>query len=441
MPEAPRPFRPRVPAPAVPAEAVREQLGRVRRRANLYAAQKTAYLAGAALLLGLSTLVGLAFLLSRTEFALAVWALLLGLGLLGGRLLATARRDWIPRREAARSIDRRAALEERLSTLDANPGSRSRLRGTLVRQNLALLPRWEPAVLVPRAVPRTVWVFLLAIVASFFILRWGGDAVAAREAAGRAARAEAGKGEPQAIGGAAFGGPEELSGDSELMALLTSLPDQIREAILGKAAGPGRGGEMLARLPEGAIPPGGEMRPGEGGAGEPIDPSSLPPSSGKGAGEGEKARTGEGTTRRPGDTTQGEAVRGDRPKELPRVESGKPREGEAGEDARAGQGGGRAAGAGSGGEAGSLYGPPETDRRAPERFELDLAGRGAEGADTKEGGDDDTGRPTARLAAEQRLDDAIRRAQVPPEYEGIVQRMFSRADPETTGAGTSLGAR
>jgi len=34
--------------------------------------------------------------------------------------------------------------------------------------------------------------------------------------------------------------------------------------------------------------------------------------------------------------------------------------------------------------------------------------------------------PPPRLAEDQRLDDAIRRAQVPVEYEKIVQRLFNR---------------
>jgi hypothetical protein len=36
--------------------------------------------------------------------------------------------------------------------------------------------------------------------------------------------------------------------------------------------------------------------------------------------------------------------------------------------------------------------------------------------------------PSSRLSEDQRLDDAVRRAQVPVEYEAIVQRIFNRGD-------------
>ncbi|MGH7818963.1 MAG: hypothetical protein ACREQ9_04245, partial [Candidatus Binatia bacterium] len=85
------------------------------------------------------------------------------------------------------------------------------------------------------------------------------------------------------------------------------------------------------------------------------------------------------------------------------------------------------------------FGSREGGLRATGSFDLDLAGQRVEGRNR--GGEDEPAgaRPAADVTANQHLDDAIRRAQVPPEYEQIIQRMFSRADGAVEGA--DLGAR
>src|SRR5207249_11658061 len=59
---------------------------------------------------------------------------------------------------------------------------------------------------------------------------------------------------------------------------------------------------------------------------------------------------------------------------------------------------------------------------APER------GRGSEVEDKDEGGISEKSGKT--LSQRQSLDDAIRKAQIPPEYEEIVKRLFSRGESQ-----------
>ena len=95
-------------------------------------------------------------------------------------------------------------------------------------------------------------------------------------------------------------------------------------------------------------------------------------------------------------------------------------------------GGGPGAGAGS--AAGGLYGDKAGEARPDGIFALDLDAERGDGGDEGDGSEGD--RPASPLANEQRIDDAVRRAQVPADYEKIVQRLFSRGD-----AGEAPGAR
>jgi hypothetical protein len=83
-------------------------------------------------------------------------------------------------------------------------------------------------------------------------------------------------------------------------------------------------------------------------------------------------------------------------------------------------------------------GPPDAEGKATGSFPLDLTGARSQMSGSEEGDADFSARPASDLAADQRLDDAIRRAQVPPEYEQIIQRIFSHAD---TTEESELGTR
>ena len=108
------------------------------------------------------------------------------------------------------------------------------------------------------------------------------------------------------------------------------------------------------------------------------------------------------------------------------MESGRAKNPAHAPQAKAGGSGNGGAGAGSGGDREGLYGERQASGKATGSFALDLdAMRSAQPA--KEGENDSpTSAPSSRLADDQRLDDAIRRAQVPVEYEKIVERIFNR---------------
>jgi hypothetical protein len=95
---------------------------------------------------------------------------------------------------------------------------------------------------------------------------------------------------------------------------------------------------------------------------------------------------------------------------------------------------GKGSGAGGGGPgAGSgtdprLFGSEAAPRPGESTFllALDVSRSRSGGVETEEGGARLIEKAEGRLSQRQSLDDAIRKAQVPPEYEEIVKRLFSR---------------
>jgi hypothetical protein len=92
-------------------------------------------------------------------------------------------------------------------------------------------------------------------------------------------------------------------------------------------------------------------------------------------------------------------------------------------DGGSGSGG---AGAGSGSDKDGLFGERQEPGKTTGSFALNLEALRS-GEPSRDGQDDSAAPPVSRLAEDQRLDDAVRRAQVPVEYEAIVQRLFNRA--------------
>lgn len=91
--------------------------------------------------------------------------------------------------------------------------------------------------------------------------------------------------------------------------------------------------------------------------------------------------------------------------------------------------GGRGAGAGSGTDP-NLFGNPANLGTKSNTFNLSLDStyeltRGGEGEPAKYEGELPPRKSRRRLSHQQSLDDAIRKAQIPPEYEAIVKRLFS----------------
>jgi hypothetical protein len=438
----PRPFRPRAETAADPVESslatVRTQLRRLRVRANVVAAQSAAYELLAVVLALFAVTVLFALALRPFAFAVAIWTIAVLLLFAAFAIARDLRKRWISRRDAAVAVDHRVRLEDRLATLAASGPAerRSPLWTLLLRQNVTLLPRWEPVAVVPRVVPATALLLLASLLFFLGILRWSGIGLGRP----RLAAATAGSAGEQPTGdGPEVEGP---SGETPGAApsLVASLPEKLREAILrsaGRLPKGGLAGKGAPRGPAGAAVEG-TVTDGQPTGGTPSKArSSRPGAAGSGDGESlaqgseRKANAGAGAAGKgssPGRELASQPMVGDAPKPLPPVESGKARAGGEKEKlARAGAGrGGGGSGAGSGGDAAGLYGPRAAGDQPGGFFPLDLAAESAQ-----QGNDPDEAppsRPSTQLSNDQRLDDTIRRAQVPPEYERIVQRLYSRPE-------------
>jgi hypothetical protein len=421
------------PLPSMPASSneaatlVERQLGRVRRRRNAFLLQRALYetlALGAAFGIGL---VGLAFVLAPLPYAIVAWSTTAaGIAFLV-HVARRTRAGWLGA-DAPVVVDRAAALDARLATFVAFASRpiTSRLWPLLVRQNVEALERWSPERITPRAMPRTFWlalVSLAALAATFLVVlpegASDGGFLPRPEGAG-APPEEPRLGElpPGSDGESALKGPLV-----DWSAFLASLPEQIREEILRRAR----------RAPPNTEPPPGSKPAGRGLAKSAAAGGANP--SGEDA-KGE-ARAGQGTS----DATDLPPPPMEvAPRDRPRLDEGAPPPEPAakgdglkmlgGDPDQPGLGaspgaGGPGAGSGSGGAEG-LFGAAEESGGASGVFSLDLEAERGEGGAGEE--DEDASRPASPLAAEQRLDDAIRRAKVPAAYEKIVERLFRRPD-------------
>lgn len=155
---------------------IERQLRSVRRRRNLVTVQQVLYLWGGLGALAGALLVLAALRVEAQAFDLAFWAAVAALGLgLAGAIHHLWRR-WLSLGTAIHWTDRNGGLEDRLATLVAHRScpQPTRLASLVVNQLFTLRHRWQPKVLVPRQVPRTVYFFLaslLALLATAFIER------------------------------------------------------------------------------------------------------------------------------------------------------------------------------------------------------------------------------------------------------------------------------
>jgi hypothetical protein len=436
MQDAALPFRPRVASPADRALAsISAQTLGVRRRSNRFVVQGALFTGGGALLLTFALLVGLAFLLSETSYALGSWALLFSLVVVLVVSLRNARRAWMPKSDAALRIDRRAELQDRLATLASAPvaARRSQLWDVLLHENLGLLPRWEPRRLQPRAMPRSGWFFLASFVVAL---------LAARELPGRGPQGVVPSGAVGDDSTPPTESPEDetLPGDGASApgwSLWSDLPEDLRQAILGSRATRNYPGNIPQKTQPLDRERGGPAIAGSRMAsnGGPVRSAPAEPDAARFAGQGKAGKqppAAPGTGRESLNPGQAGAppIRGDALKTLDGIESGRPRNSASTSRAPAakntGSSGSGGAGAGSGADKDGLFGERQEPGKATGSFALNLEAMRSSDS-SKEGEDDSpTALPANRLAEDQRLDDAVRRAQVPAEYETIVQRLFNR---------------
>jgi len=157
---------------------VEERLQALRRRLNLTTAQHGFYIASSVLVAIIAVLVFTGLHASPQTFRILAWAgLALALSVAMAAVLYTRRR-WLDTEAVARLADEHAQLTDRLATLtDLRLRPRpSRLAPVLVAQTLALGEQWQPRHIAPRVVPRS---FLL-LVASLLALT--GTALTERDA-------------------------------------------------------------------------------------------------------------------------------------------------------------------------------------------------------------------------------------------------------------------
>ncbi len=432
MHDAALPFRPRVSSPVDRALAsIEAQTLGVRRRVNRFVLERVLFVAGGALLFAFALLVGLAFVSSRTQFALAVWGVLSLLAFVVSASLRKARRAWMPKGGVALRIDRQADLQDRLATLAAARAQarRSKLWDVLLHENLGLLPRWEPRRLQPRATPRSVWFFVLAVVLALLASQelprrsnGGGAPLGAAEEAAA----------PEAEGADEEGAPPDGSG-APTWSLWSDLPEDLRQAIRGARASRNYAGNIPEKTQPLDRERGGPAIAGRRMAsnGGPVRSAPADADAARFAGQGDAGMPpppSTGTGRE--SESPGRAVRGDAPKPLQGIESGRARNSasltrapRAKKDGGSGSGG---AGAGSGSDRDGLFGERQEPSKGTGAFALNLDALRS-GEPSTDGQDDPPALPASRLAEDQRLDDAVRRAQVPVEYEAIVQRLFNRA--------------
>ncbi|MFQ5667215.1 MAG: hypothetical protein ACE5I7_12385 [Candidatus Binatia bacterium] len=444
-----------MPAVTLGLAEVEERLRALRRRLNVLTLVRVGAVVLSAVVVVATALVILALRASAQTFRVATWtgALLSVAIAMGGAL--RLRRRWLDLQAVAFLADRRGGLRDRLATLVDLRRRPSRLAPILVGQTLAMGAQWRPERVAPRQLGRPLFALiasLLALASTAFLGRPappsapGAVAVAdeSRSAegaalpevplgsSGRAAgdRDAPGGGLPSpanllpqgvpAAGGSAF--PE--AGGRRPKGLLAALPDRLQKAIRrafhGRAVGrphqraalsPRRGGEATAQRGSGKDKRDGRRRSPFGAA-----KAGLQRRAHRGAGTGRHWQPGRQAGRHGGQPNGPAAPERNRAGASQAAGSGSSPGGLLQRNARV---------AAAGQQGGpktfkltitSFLRAVERKGNRPGQRRKQTGGTGALGS----------GRPTrAILNRRQLADDVLRKAEIPPEYEDIVRRVYS----------------
>ena len=285
----------------------------------------------------------------------------------------------------------------------------------------------------PRMLPRSVWFFVGALGLASLVL-WRLPDVSSAKPVDRSAREHR---PPAAEPVPDEQAPEDADrGDDEADSRWAALPEALRQAILGVQSSRNYAGAIPRKTLPVEDDKGGPAivgsRIGNDGptrsvparpdtmrlAGHPQAPrNSLPPPN---------ARAIPDEAGRPSAPAHGDAPKAFSPDATKLHEQLAK---SLGKGSPTGVGGG-SPGAGTGGDKSGLFGERQARGTAAGSFALDLDAL-LGGRPDQNGEDEDSGlRPQTELSADQRLDDAVRRAQVPTAYEKIVQRIFSRGSDD-----------
>jgi hypothetical protein len=455
-----------MPAITLGLAEIEERLRALRRRLNTVTVLHAVGVSLSILFLVAAGLVAVGLRGDGPAFRVATW---LAIGIAAATLAAcaiVARRRWVDTSGAATLADQRGQLTDRLTTLvDLRRRPRpSRLAPVLIAQTLALGERWRPQRIVPRRVPRSLLLALLSLLVLTAApllspppppapapkdqtsppppalveppqpapghARTGEDAAdASLTSSGPQApesNAAATAGEPQT--GPMQAAPQApVPGQRPADTQLAMLPDRLRQAIRstlhadqadqGHATGTDAPGRPSDDRPAAATDEGAATAPAGSPAQRPGEAARSAPD-----------RQG-GTHNRRGDTQAGG--------QSPQAQRG------SGDQSQSGS----APNAGTGSSPENLLGARpvagESERGAAATFKLTITSflrsaeeknaaphqRGQRGAGA--GAAPDTAGGVPALNEQQLRDDALRKAEIPAEYEDIVRRVYSaRGLPE-----------
>ena len=432
---------------------IERQLDRVRRRRNLVELQRALYLLIALAASAAALLVVFALATSSRLFAVMTGSVAAAALASGALILVETRRRWLSRDRSAAWIDRRYALDGRLTTVIAIGGREDHVSAfflpLLVEQNLRRLTTWQPERVVPRPVPLAALASALAAAGILLtaialapglrprlpeivysdhpvdgVEMDGADGVPDRVVVAPSRPRERGRGRETPVGGS--GAADE--NDSALARLSQALQEQIRRELWGaawermrdaaaelaQAAGERPGSADRTRPGRDGLRDGDDDEQGDAWeeARTPGDLGTRQSASGVASGRGWQRRDG---AKRAADAASGEDDDG----------ASAP----SGADEHA-------ASAGNDTDPAHLFGKPSGRADAgDERFELGIAVpvRARGGASRRAAGEAAPAEPDARpdLGSDQRPDAAVRKIVVPVAYEAIVREVFAhRASSE-----------
>ncbi len=446
---------------------VEARLRKLRARFNLYTAQHQFYGVGTVLALGFALFIFLAFSLSSFWFTLAAWPLFALAGFVCFRFLRQGVADWTNMNTAARRIDLQVGLKQRLSTLTAqimastpNRPPASRLWTYLLRDNMDRLSMWETKKVAPRLMPWSFLPFLAALLLAFFVasiplLSPASEPVPFSLTNLELITSELSERTGQLVDerlsvlpeGPTAPTPDPLPFDETLsqqansqaslqdqgegkeglgqeLLDLASLPEDIQQALRTALQGLQESQELDDRQQARDAAESRLALNDEQQAGEATQQAVGESQAGNDA---EMASQGKGSSTPP---EQGSGlqklkqVRLDRRKTVGAFQSANPQL-----PRRGGQAGRGGSGAGTGTDP-RLYGNQANLGATAPTFSLSLDASFEKSRTGREIVKDEGGgvimKSTSQLSANQALDDAIRNAQIPPEYEDIVKRLFSR---------------
>jgi len=458
----------RMPAITLGLVEIESRLRLVRRRWNGRIVQHAAYFGASLLVLAAALLIVLALGDGVTAFGVAFWAAIAAVVLVTAVATRLVRRRWLSLDQVARRVDQTAQLDDRLSTLVgcAPQLQRSPLGGVLIRQLLALSPRWAPEQIAGRRVPRSLWLLIgslcLLLVIAFLERRSAppaGPRTAAEAAGDRTGRLVPvqglnAKGQSVALSTKEAGAENEAPDDSGASG---------DDANADQAGGQKSGGSQRAHepfAPDGS--PGSPEGTGEGRKGEGV-PERVqklirgafgakmlaPPHQVAGGtsgsherAEAEAPRAGQqqGASQRPAAPPpfQGGGSRGSDTEQTAHSPPASAPHAENGHEGTQQGGGAPRAGGGTG--AGALFGaaaPGEHEGSAAKTFQLKLSSFGnsfrvdTEPQTRKETESVPTSGTVAgaggetELNPDQSADDPLHKSEIPPEHEATVRQIFS----------------